>query len=60
MICKNSSRFSTLELQTTKRKPSLNLKLASFKMVFLSFLLAYFNCTKGFHCDISMYAYNVL
>jgi hypothetical protein len=24
------------------------------------FLLAYINCTEGFHCDISICAYNVL
>jgi hypothetical protein len=26
----------------------------------ICFLLAYSNCTKGFHCDVSMHAYNVL
>jgi hypothetical protein len=25
-----------------------------------SFLLAYIHCTQGFHCDISIQAYNVL
>jgi hypothetical protein len=28
--------------------------------LFLFYLLAYINCTKGFHCNISIHAYNVL
>jgi hypothetical protein len=40
--------------------PVLSFLIGASLKIYFYFLLAYVNCTKGFHCDISIHLYNVL
>jgi hypothetical protein len=59
-------KFMTVQKQYEfSRNYTLNIEFGYFSSNMLynipsPFLLAFINCTEGFHCDISIHAYNVL